>query len=269
MTVYFTSDLHDGHRAIGKYRSTIIPEIVDAKTNREYIGDNWRAKKKNDVIYILGDTFLASDSVQFIKSLCGHKKGYLGNHDLQNNDAPTIAEMLTCCDFIKGIETRKYFGEKFWFSHAPIHPSELRNKKNIHGHIHNVAQDYMNIGSSTYDERYINVNMDVLYPRTGKIMLTLDELDEYRKGFKPKMVFVNISYRDFPSGRVYTDADYYDEKDTALYAADLDGGEVLTFHVQEEAAEMLMRETRAIKVGATPTEINAVFNRWLEEDFTK
>ena len=41
----------------------------------------------------------------------------------------------------------------FWLSHCPVHPNELRHKKNIHGHVHNKTVD---------DDRYINVCCDVV-----------------------------------------------------------------------------------------------------------
>ena len=49
------------------------------------------------------------------------------------------------------------------------------------GHIHDKKKDFMNIGTDNYDPRYVNVNMDVLLPRTGEIMLNIDELFEYMK----------------------------------------------------------------------------------------
>jgi hypothetical protein len=44
-----------------------------------------------------------------------------------------------------------YKYKEFWLSHCPIHPEELRGKKNIHGHTH-----YHNID----DSRYFNVSME-------------------------------------------------------------------------------------------------------------
>ena len=41
--------------------------------------------------------------------------------------------------------------KEFWLSHAPIHPEELRDRINIHGHVH-----YKNID----DARYFNVSCE-------------------------------------------------------------------------------------------------------------
>lgn len=45
----------------------------------------------------------------------------------------------------------------FWLTHAPIHPCELRGKRNIHGHVHdNSVKRGMGL-----DERYINACLEV------------------------------------------------------------------------------------------------------------
>lgn len=177
-TVYFTSDLHDGHKAIGKYRSDIAAEVVCPESNREFIRSKWRAKKHDKVI-LLGDVCFSKDSHIFIKSLLGIKELILGNHDLENTSRSSMSELQEAFIKIYGLSKWKGQGEKFWLSHCPLHPLELRDKRNIHGHIHNKDLDFMNKGTDTFDERFINVNMDVLLPRTGEIMLTIDELFEY------------------------------------------------------------------------------------------
>jgi calcineurin-like phosphoesterase family protein len=180
--VYFTSDLHDGHRAIGKYRNPITPIVTDIESNREFILSKWRARKQ-DKVFLLGDIFFAKDSHEFIKSLLGTKDLILGNHELETQSRSSLLEINEAVNHIYGLTKGKWINQKFWLSHAPLHPSELRGKKNIHGHIHHKDQDFMNLYSDNYDSRYINVNMDVLLPRTGEIMLTAEELIEYSKGF--------------------------------------------------------------------------------------
>ncbi len=44
-----------------------------------------------------------------------------------------------------------------WLSHAPIHPMELRGKKNIHGHCHPYLMTKEVYGETVVDDRYINV----------------------------------------------------------------------------------------------------------------
>ena len=51
--------------------------------------------------------------------------------------------------------------KEFWLSHAPLHPDELRGKRNIHGHVHT---------ASVPDTKYLNVSVDSTFmnylPRT-------------------------------------------------------------------------------------------------------
>ena len=186
--LYLTSDLHDGHRAIGKYRSSIIPEIVSVETNREFIRKNWRATKR-DCTILVGDIMFAKDSADFIKSLPGKKILVAGNHDFENSSRTNIVEATEVFDKIYGVYKRSiplladHQKAKAWIQHTPMHPSELRGGFCIHGHIHDTRKDFMNKESEQYDSRFINVNMDVLYPRTGKIMISADELHSYAIGY--------------------------------------------------------------------------------------
>lgn len=212
--VYFCSDLHDMHNAIGKYRSAQIPEVTSPETNREFIGDHWRAKKRDTVI-MLGDIFFGADSHEFIGSLGGNKKLVPGNHDLENDSRTSLIDIMRVCSSIRGIYSKKYLGEKIWFSHVPMHPSELRGHPNMHGHIHNIWQDYMNKGTSHYNKNYINVNMDVLWPRTGQIMIDLEELPEYRKGFEGTFVYVVVRHHWQVDGNHYDDFQYFNSFEEA------------------------------------------------------
>jgi len=182
-TVYLTSDLHDGHKAIGKYRSTIIPEVTCVETNREFIRANWRATKRDTVI-IVGDACFAPDSHEFYSTLPGRKILVAGNHDFESGTRSSIVEALTAFEKIHAVLSRRMpispeGSQKCWIQHTPMHPLELRDKPCIHGHIHDAKLDFMNKGTDTYDSRYINVNIDVLYPRIGKIMVSATELADY------------------------------------------------------------------------------------------
>ena len=55
--------------------------------------------------------------------------------------------------------------KEFWLSHAPIHPAELRGRKNVHGHVHNktiIDPNYFNLsvenclGSAPVDLRKLS-----------------------------------------------------------------------------------------------------------------
>lgn len=188
---YYMADPHDGHKNIAKFRGRHVPEIVDAESNREYIRKNWRATHE-DVVHIVGDVAFTVESILFWNELPGKKKIYLGNHDLENTSRPDINMLASVFDSIYGVTSKtigprkvgdySYPGEKVWIQHIPIHPLHLRGRRQIHGHEHEWFKDHMNPGTDRFDERYINVNMDVLIERTGKIMLHTDELVLYASG---------------------------------------------------------------------------------------
>ncbi len=196
-TIFFTSDLHDGHRAIPKYRGSFVPSIVDVESNREFIRDNWRATKRDTVI-LLGDIFFAKDSHEFIKTLPGNKTTLLGNHDVESNGRSKIEDILTCSK-IAGVVKRKVVIDgvprKIWLQHTPMHPSELRGCLMGHGHIHDEQKDYQNRGTELFDQRYMNFNIDAIYKRTGKIMLSTSEISDYYNGNYDKIRKNNLLLR--------------------------------------------------------------------------
>ena len=179
--VYFCSDLHVDHKNIWKFRPGLTEENCKEE-NRELIRKHWRATKF-DTVYMIGDIFIGPESHEFIKSLPGKKILIMGNHDFERKGCTTLEQGLTAVVSIHGTKSKSYTtasGErvKLIFSHIPLHPEELRKNICVHGHIHDKEIDYMNF-DERYDKRFVNVNMDVLLPRTGKIMLDKDELLQY------------------------------------------------------------------------------------------
>lgn len=133
--VYVTSDWHLGHANAIRWRDQFSSQAEhDATIIKNYM----RTITKRDTVYFLGDIVLGKDReerlelLSMLASLPGHKHLVLGNHDL---DRPfrNLAELEPV--FGERIYAlKKYKG--FWLSHAPIHPRELRGKRNIHGHVH-------------------------------------------------------------------------------------------------------------------------------------
>jgi len=154
--VLFIGDLHFGHSKIMQFEG-------DNRTgdnfleNIESIVSKWNAKvSKRDLVWIMGDVAFSMDGFDHVKRLNGSKKLILGNHDQFK-----ITKYAEVFNEIHGIKSA--YG--FWLSHAPIHPLELRNKKNIHGHVHS---------QSIPDSRYVNVSCE-------NINETPISLDEIRK----------------------------------------------------------------------------------------
>jgi calcineurin-like phosphoesterase family protein len=145
--VYFISDLHFNHKNIlnfaGDYREGSSSEehdhILIAKWNTLI--------NKKDLVYVLGDIVMGKpDNLDILSELNGRKILIRGNHD----DRFSTKEYLEHFEEVYGI--LKYKG--YWLTHCPMHPAELRGKKNIHGHVHhNTIRDYHH----EPDKRYINV----------------------------------------------------------------------------------------------------------------
>lgn len=142
--VFFISDLHFNHLNMALKRG-----FNNIEDHDNLIIQNWNNTiTKQDVVYILGDLTLEKTDLSIIKKLNGNKNLILGNHD-----CASISEYLKYFNKVFGI--KKYKG--YWLSHCPIHPSELRGKKNIHGHIHDLN---ITLDDETLDDRYINVSCE-------------------------------------------------------------------------------------------------------------
>lgn len=141
--LWITADLHLGHRAICKYRK----EFDSMEEHNEILYWNLRTTvNKRDTLYLLGDIAFSREWLEKIGEIeCAHKKLILGNHDLMGG--MTIRDLGNTYDSVEALF--KHRG--VWFSHCPMHPSELYHKQNIHGHVH---------GGNVPDHRYLNANVE-------------------------------------------------------------------------------------------------------------
>jgi len=169
MSVFFIGDMHLGHKAIAKYR----PCVKDVNDNTLAITSEWKQRvHKRDTVYVMGDAAFDDQSLLSIRSLPGTKILIKGNHDDMTS---TLSQM----DVFKEIHGMlRYKG--IWLTHAPIHPNELRGRRNLHGHVHYHSIMRRNfLGIKTLDRRYFNSSCDAVYKRTGKFMTTLDDVRLY------------------------------------------------------------------------------------------
>lgn len=157
--VWFCSDLHFGHKNIHKFRNAFLDS---EEGNRMRICSDWHNHvDKKDVVYVLGDACLTMDTVDTFASLPGKKILIRGNHDLLDTEV-----YLKYFDGVYGL--LKY--KEFWLSHPPIHPNELRDKVNLHGHVHYQTLD---------DKRYFNCCPENLWPMYGRCLVSLDEVRKH------------------------------------------------------------------------------------------
>lgn len=157
--VFFTSDLHFGHKNLCQGLRGMTAEESD-----KLIIDNWnKVVTKRDVVYVLGDITMENqnDIPKYISQLNGRIVLIGGNHDTKQ-----------CCDVYRklGITVMgclKYKG--FICTHIPVHPYELEHEDgqlfrgNIHGHIHKSGiidgEEYT--PKTDYGPLYYNVNIEL------------------------------------------------------------------------------------------------------------
>ena len=157
--VFFTSDLHFGHKNLCQGLRGMTAEESD-----KLIIDNWnKVVTKRDLVYVLGDITMENqnDIPKYISQLNGRIVLIGGNHDTKQ-----------CCDVYRklGITVMgclKYKG--FICTHIPVHPYELEQdgrqllRGNIHGHVHIAGRiDGVNYSPKTdYGPLYYNVNIEL------------------------------------------------------------------------------------------------------------
>lgn len=162
MAAYVCADLHLGHRNIHNYRAyfdkdTIsLPQTGSMKTFADsaehdaFVVEQWHAMKfktRRDTIYVLGDIAFTDEAWDLFDSLPGRKVVILGNHCTEG--AGSIQKIASLKSVNSVHAALNYKG--YWLTHIPIHPAELRGKRNIHGHMHDKRID---------DPRYMCVSLE-------------------------------------------------------------------------------------------------------------
>ena len=151
--VYFCSDLHLGHKAIAKYQTA----FKDEQEHYEYMKEQWHNTiNKHDKVFVLGDCAFTKERLLDFSKWTGVKALIMGNHDYP---AKGIS-LLDLNDVFEGRVYSLYKHKEFWLSHAPLHPDELRGRKNIHGHTHYHLLK---------DDKYVNVCPEHTYGKPVSI----------------------------------------------------------------------------------------------------
>ena len=174
--VWFGSDWHFGHKNIDKFRK----EVSSEEDNRLRILEDCKVIKKNDVLYLLGDIAFYEPYIEDIGKINCQKYLVRGNHD----QLPT-ARYLEYFKEVFGVIKYK----EFWLSHAPIHPDELRGKRNLHGHVHyhTVCKPFHPAYDvhQEADPRYFNCCPENLWPTVNRSIISLEEI---RKDYADRFV---------------------------------------------------------------------------------
>lgn len=150
-TPRFIADTHMGHKNIWKYR----PVFESTLHNDLYFQKVLSAVcTKRDTMFFLGDILFDEKYLPFIKELPGTKILVLGNHC---SEYISTSKLCSVFDEVHGMIRYK----EFWLSHAPIHADELRNRKNIHGHVHTASVNDLNYLNVSVDSSFMN-----FFPKT-------------------------------------------------------------------------------------------------------
>jgi calcineurin-like phosphoesterase family protein len=142
--IYFTSDLHLGHKNIIKYCNR---PFKDEKEMDDVLISNWNSVvEKDDFVYILGDfTKICKSAIinDYLIKLNGKKILIFGNHDEFIKKNIQLFDFYEVCDYKELIINSK----EIVLFHYPIF--DWKNKKNgaicLHGHVHGKTQDVCNI----------------------------------------------------------------------------------------------------------------------------
>lgn len=145
--VYLIGDLHLGHDKILHFSP--MRGGTTTEEHDKWIIDQWNSVvTKRDTVWVLGDVAFSAEALHLkVGQLKGNKILVRGNHDRQDTK-----EYMRYFSHIYGIVKKN----GFWITHAPVHPQELRGKRNIHGHVH---QNHI-MNGDVIDDRYINVSVE-------------------------------------------------------------------------------------------------------------
>ena len=183
MALFFTADLHFGHKNIIKYENRPFNDVDEMR--EAYIKEWNETVTNNDCVYILGDfSFLGKTKTkEILERLNGTKFIIFGNHDkVIEHNLGFFSDVLR----FENSKVKLVDAEDFYwlFSHIPINDLcvNIKNKfiVNIHGHLHtNQHRDII----LSEDIVYVNVGVDA----TKKVVVSLD--------FVADMVYTEMKLR--------------------------------------------------------------------------
>lgn len=149
-TVFFISDLHLGHKRILDFSPSRGGTTV--QEHDLWIKEQWNSVvKPSDLVWVLGDVAFGTEPLKILKEMNGYKNLVRGNHD--KLDTTTYLKYF---NNVYGL-VKKY---NYWLSHAPVHEGSLRDKVNIHGHVH--SNSVKKSLEDVLDPRYFNVSVEAL-----------------------------------------------------------------------------------------------------------
>jgi len=169
--LFFSSDLHFGHRNILKYCNRPFKDLEEME--EKLIENHNKVVSKKDTIYLLGDISFTSNTKTraILDKMNGKKHWILGNHDLRRKPIYDMFETVN-----HYLELKK---EKIILFHYPIASwnGMARGTIHLHGHSHgNLSPIYDRNGKEVVMRK-----MDVGVDCTDYKPIGLDEVIEHFK----------------------------------------------------------------------------------------
>lgn len=203
MTIYFISDMHFGDQSVmSKYDKRPFKTLNEME---RVMIQRWNKRvSDNDRVYILGDMFHKSVSVEkaesILSQLNGKKYYIIGNHeetvDQMRNE--WFEKLIVCRGYsdsiiqllsYKDTEVLKINGWEVILSHYPMLANKntfnSNNKRTIHlyGHVHNSKEEkvvqfskLVRMDSKSNINKNLSVNVGCMMPYMDYTPRTLDEL---------------------------------------------------------------------------------------------
>lgn len=167
--IFFTSDLHLGHKNIIEFCHRPFIDIKDMSIK---LIDNWNSiVRKQDIVFLAGDIFWFNDK-HAIKRVFNQLNGTIyiipGNHDKENSYTNLPEHCILLNDIVH--LWIKYNDEFYFFaiSHYPLltyRGMGRRNTLNLHGHIHSGPNSTASEASITTSNHYdIGVDNNMYRP---------------------------------------------------------------------------------------------------------
>lgn len=183
--VLIISDTHFGHKNICRFR----PEFSSPEVHDNTVATNiLLCLGKRDTLWLLGDCFFTEESVKYLEQFvekCENVNFVVGNHDTDKKERLTVFKDCIKKGYFNKVGSLFKISE-FWLTHHPIHPNELRGRKNIHGHVHTETiedPNYLNVCCENIN--YLPVDLNHLKNEsTRKLMLKDYNSRKYVRNFE-------------------------------------------------------------------------------------
>ena len=189
--IYFTSDLHLGHKNVLKLCNRPFNSIEEMDA---CLIDNWNSRvTNNDTVYILGDLMFRNSvpPEEYLSQLKGKKHLIRGNHDRDWTKKVDISKYFVSNENLSFISDGKH---RITVCHYPMMswPHRSTNGYMIFGHIHhNTDAVYWPIIEQS--ELMLNAGVDI----NGFKPVTFDELVENNVNHKIKTASHRIVRENF------------------------------------------------------------------------